>query len=55
MKKQITYREVEDLDADHPLMLEFLKQCDEMEGVALNPIEDEESLEYFNHYIAGDR
>lgn len=57
----IYYSQIEDKDADHPLVIAFEEQCRQEEAMyeALGPMsgpgEDEESLDYFNRYIAGDR
>ena len=59
MVKMITYKKIENLPDDHPLVKEFMKQCaleDEMYSQgAVFDLEDEEGLDYFNRYIAGDR
>lgn len=59
-KRGLTYRDVENLPADHPLMVEFMRTIEEeqnlYEGFSGYSIYDnEESLEYFDRFIAGDR
>lgn len=52
----IAYQEVANLPDDHPKMLEFLDQEQMLDGIIIGgPLENEESLDYFNRYIAGDR
>jgi len=56
----ITYSQIEDKDADHPLVIAFEEQCKAEDAMyaACGPVsgpEDEGSIDYFNRYIAGDR
>ena len=55
----IKYSEVDGLPKDHPKMIQFMKEQNDMEIAYSNTsameLDDEDSLEYFNHYVAGDR
>jgi hypothetical protein len=53
--KRLTITDVIDLPKDHPLMIEFMKQVEAEEVPAISMLDCEESLAYFNRYIAGDR
>jgi hypothetical protein len=53
--KHLTITDVIDLSPDHPLMIEFMKQVEAEEIPAISMLDCEESLAYFNRYIAGDR
>ena len=53
--KRLTITDVIDLSPDHPLMVEFMRQVEEQETPAISTLDCEESLDYFNRYIAGDR
>jgi len=61
MTLMIRYSEVENLPADHPKMVAFMKQCQDEDAAyaAAGDIgkqsDDESSLDYFDRYIAGDR
>lgn len=57
MSKRLTINDVINLPADHPKMIEFMKQVEEQNfpDVAHDVIQDEQSLEYFDRHIAGDR
>ena len=58
--KRLTLRDVHNLPGNHPLWKEFERQVEEEDkawdsaGPTYN-LDDEQSLEYFNRYIAGDR
>jgi hypothetical protein len=58
---RLKYRDVQDLPSDHPLFKEFERQLKtendvlEEAGSVIFGLEDEESLDYFNRYVAGDR
>lgn len=52
--KRLTITDVIDLPKDHPLM-EFMRQVEAQETPAISTLDCEESLDYFNRYIAGDR
>ena len=66
MKKRVTITDVNDpnrpgelLPKTHPLMIEFMRQLDEQDfpadaGPIYGPV-SEDSQEYFDRYIAGDR
>jgi hypothetical protein len=54
----IKYSEIEHLPLDHPLMLQFMKQERDLEVYKETSRDcgmDEESMEYFNRYVAGDK
>jgi hypothetical protein len=59
----IKYSQIENLQKDHPLYLQFLKEQKELDDLynmsnCLFDDEDgenEECIEYFNKYMAGDR
>ena len=55
----LKWREVESLPKDHPKMLQFIKEQNDLNEAYLScdeeVEEDESSLEYFDRYIAGDR
>lgn len=57
----IYYSQIEDKDPNHPLVIAFEEQCRKEEemyealGPVSGPSEDEQSIDYFNHYVAGDR
>lgn len=56
----LTYRDVENLPKDHPLMIKFWEELKKMEDAYIGEqfshnLDDEQSLDYFNRYIAGDR
>ena len=57
----IYYSEIENLPADHPKVIAFMKQEQDLDdaymaaGPVSGPNEDEESKDYFDRYIAGDR
>lgn len=53
--KRLTITDVIDLSPDHPLMIEFMKQVEAEEVPAISMLDCEESLAYFDRYIAGDR
>jgi hypothetical protein len=53
--KRLTITDVIDLSPDHPLMIEFMKQVEAEETPAISMLDCEESLAYFDRYIAGDR
>ena len=53
--KRLTITDVIDLPKNHPLMIEFMKQVEAEEVPAISMLDCEESLAYFNRYIAGDR
>jgi len=61
MPKRLTYSDIQDLPADHELVQEFERQVQledqayDDAGPITSGLEDEESLTYFNRYIAGDR
>ncbi len=56
MAKRLTYADVADLPIDHPLYVEFMKEATEQMDVEIqSSLKDEESQEYFDRYIAGDR
>lgn len=58
MAKRLTYADVADLPIDHPLYVEFMKEATEqmqMDVEIQSSLKDEESQEYFDRYIAGDR
>lgn len=59
---KVTYRDVENLPPDHPLSIEFDRQVAALEellgttqGASMYNLDDEESMDYFNRYIAGDK
>lgn len=56
--KMVRYSDIEHLPADHPMVKEFEAEAEKealsFESMVPNP-EDEQSFEYFNQYIAGDR
>lgn len=54
-KKRLTYADVEDLPTNHPLYVEFMNEAEKQLNVDINSTLDEESQEYFDRYIAGDR
>ena len=58
----IRYSQIEDLPEDHPLVKQFTKEQGELDAAYQRLIHGipqappaEDSLEYFDHYIAGDR
>lgn len=57
----LKWSEVEGLPEDHPKMIQFIKEQNDLNAAYLAMDsevaveEDESSLEYFDHYIAGDR
>lgn len=55
--KRISYSQIERLPADHPLFLRFMAQLAEEEGYTADEpcFDDEESIDHFNRYVAGDR
>lgn len=54
-KKRLTYADVADLPVNHPLYMEFMNEATEQLNVEISSDSDEESQEYFDRYIAGDR
>jgi hypothetical protein len=54
----LKFKDVENLPHDHPLYQEFLREL-EREASMLPPLwwagEDEESKDYFDRYVAGDK
>jgi len=59
---RLTYRDVMDLPADHPKSLQFMKELKDMDECysesdynGSSVYSDEDSLDYFNRFIAGDR
>lgn len=57
---RLTYGDIKDLPTDHPDSIRFMKELQEQEDAYKgyttgSGLDDEESLEYFNRYIAGDR
>jgi len=58
---RLTYRDVMDLPPDHPKSIQFMKELKEMDaaydeaGDLGTVYDDEESEDYFNRFIAGDR
>lgn len=61
MSRKLTYRDVMDLPPDHPDSIRFMKEIKDLDncyadaGDIGSVYDDEESLEYFDHFIAGDR
>jgi len=53
--KRLTITDVIDLPKDHPLMIEFMRQVEADEVPAISALDCEQSLAYFDRYIAGDR
>ena len=53
--KRLTITDVINLPKDHPLMVEFMRQVEEDEIPAISALDCEQSLAYFDRYIAGDR
>ena len=57
----IRYSQIENLPADHPLVLAFEKQVKDEDtmfeslGPVTSNIYDEGSMEHFNRFVAGDR
>lgn len=55
----ITYKDIENLSNDHPLVKQFYKELEEEayfnQAEYFIDFSDEESLAYFNKYVAGDR
>lgn len=56
----IKYSQIENLPEDHPLVQQFVKEQDALDKAleAAGPdakYYDEETLEYFNKFMAGDR
>jgi hypothetical protein len=56
----IKYTEIENLPKEHPLVVKFWEQERKMDELNLGEeitsgLEDEESLVYFDRYVAGDR
>jgi hypothetical protein len=56
----ITYSQIRNLPKTHPLVKQFLKEQDALDKAleAAGPtstIHDEDTMEYFDRYIAGDR
>lgn len=56
----LKYRDVENLPKDHPDMIKFWEELKKMEDAYIGEQfshnhDDEQSLDYFNRYIAGDR
>ena len=54
----LKYRDIENLDPNDPLVKQFyfeLERDAEYEEGSLCILDDEDSLSYFNRYIAGDR
>ena len=56
----IRYREIENLPPNHPLVLAFEKQEKDLDDLYATVTNDgqevtEDTLEYFDRYVAGDR
>lgn len=58
----LTYKEIENLPPDHPKVKQFIQEVEENDIIFatvmqdyFHSMNDEESLDYFNRYIAGDR
>lgn len=55
----IKYREIETLQEDHPLRVQFFRELIAEEECAAETVvlnyDDEESQAYFDRYVAGDR
>lgn len=56
----ITYKQIENLPNNHPLVEQFRKEMQEFDMFEKrigdnNPLIDEQSQAYFDRYIAGDR
>lgn len=56
----IKYSQIENLPEDHPLVQQFVKEQDALDKAleAAGPtatIHDEETMDHFNRFIAGDR
>lgn len=56
----LTYKDVEKLPVSHPLYQQFWNELTKMEDMYkgeadIHDLDDEQSLAYFNRYIAGDR
>jgi hypothetical protein len=54
------YRDIENLPEDDPRVAEFWKEVQKMEAMYIAEqftynLDDEQSLDYFNRFIAGDR
>ena len=56
----LKYKDVENLPSNHPLYLQFWDEIKKEEDICRGEADtfnltDEESYDYFNRYIAGDR
>lgn len=54
--RKLTYRDIQDLPQDHPDYIRFMQEAETMSGLPVQEMgDDEESVAYFDRYIAGDR
>jgi hypothetical protein len=56
MRRPLYYNDIKDLPPDHPLVIQFMVEAEAQLNIpVISPNDDEESLAYFDRYIAGDR
>jgi len=61
MARKLTYSDIANLPQTHPDYIRFMKEIKDLDdcyddaGDIGSVYDDEESLEYFDHFIAGDR